>query len=110
VLQWQNQASYGELNEEGEEEEKELFSNEALEEVEERLYEGEMLVIRRALSGLASQNDMEQRKNIFHTRCTVNGKVCPLIIDGGSCANVASKTMVKKLKLAVSPHPSPYTI
>ena len=32
------------------------------------------------------------------------------IIDGGSCANVASKTLVDKLKLSVSPHPSPYTL
>ena len=83
---------------------------EGLKEVEEGPDKGEMLVIRRALSGIASQNDMEQRENIFHTRCTVKGKVCSLIIDGGSCANVASNTLVEKLKLSVSPHPSPYTI
>jgi len=53
---------------------------------------------------------MEQRENIFHTRCTVKGKVCSLIIDGGSYANVASKTLMEKLKLSVSPHPTPYTI
>lgn len=69
-----------------------------------------MLVIRRALSGLASQDDLEQREAIFHTRCTVGGKVCFLIIDGGSCANVASQSMVDKLKLPVTPHPKPYTI
>jgi len=40
----------------------------------------------------------------------VNGKVCSLIINGGSCANVASKAMVEKLKLVVSPHPILYTI
>jgi len=40
----------------------------------------------------------------------VGNKVCSLIIDGGSCANVASKTMVDKLKLQVSPRPNPYTI
>jgi len=53
---------------------------------------------------------MEQKENIFYTRCTVKGKVCSLIIDGGSCANVASKTLVEKLKIFVSPRPSPYTI
>ena len=93
-------------NEEGEEQD----SNEPLEEVEEGPDEGEMLVIRRALSGIASQQEMEQRENLFHTRCTIKGKVYSLIIDGGSCANVASKTLVEKLKLSVSPHPSPYTI
>jgi len=83
---------------------------EIMEEVEDRLDEREFLVIRRALSGIASEEDMEQRENVFHTRCIVSGKVCSLIIDGGSCANVASKTMVDKLKISVTPHPTPYTI
>jgi len=82
----------------------------ALVEVKEGPNKGEMLLIRRALSGIASQHDMGQRDTIFHTWCTVKGKVCSLIIDGGSCANVAFKTFVEKLKLSVSPHPSPYTI
>ena len=104
------QAICEEQDEENEGEGKDLLMTDVLEEVEEGPDEGEMLVIRRALSGLASQQDMEQRENIFHTRCTVKGKVCSLIVDGGSCANVASKTLVEKLKLSVSPHPSPYTI
>jgi len=37
----------------------------------------------------------EERENIFHYRCTVQGKVCSLIIDGGSCAKVASSSMVE---------------
>jgi len=36
--------------------------------------------------------------------------VCSLIIDGGSCANVASQSMVDKLKLVLTLHPKPYTI
>jgi len=68
------------------------------------------LVIRRALSGLASQDELKQRESIFHTRCTIGGKVWFLIIDGGNCANVASQSMVDKLKLLVTPHPKPYTI
>ena len=62
------------------------------------------------MSGFATEEDMEQREAILHTRCTVGNKVCSLIIDGGSCVNVASKTMVDKLKLQVSPRPNPYTI
>ena len=104
------QASFEYLEDEHGDVEGELLMTEALEEVEEGPDDGEMLVIRRALSGIASQQDLEQRENIFHTRCTIKGKVCSLIIDGGSCANVASKTLVDKLKLMVSPHPSPYTI
>jgi len=61
---------------------KELNLNEPLQKVEAGLDEGELLVIRRALSGLASQDEFEQRESIFHTRCTVGGKLCSLIIDG----------------------------
>ena len=53
--------------------------------------EGEALVIRCALSTQVKEDDIEQqRENIFHTRCHVNNKVCSLIIDGGSCTNIAS--------------------
>jgi len=51
------------------------------------------LVARRALSLQAKG----QRENIFHTRCYVKDKVCSVIIDGGSCTNVASTIMVEKL-------------
>jgi len=47
--------------------------------------EGELLVLR-TLSTLKGDKE-EQRENIFHYRCTIQGKVCSLIIDGGSCAN-----------------------
>ncbi|XP_024010649.1 uncharacterized protein LOC112086107 [Eutrema salsugineum] len=70
---------------------------------------GEMLVIRRALSAIVEPETV-QRENIFHTRCTVHNKVCSLIIDGGSCTNVASKTMVVKLGLKTSKHPRPYRL
>ena len=52
--------------------------------------------------------DDDQRENIFHTRCHVNGKIC--IIDGGSCANVASYSMVEKLGLETEKHPKPYKL
>jgi len=103
------QTSFAELNEEGEEG-MEVCLAENVEEVEEGPDKGELLVIRRALSGFPTQDDMEQREAIFHTRCTMGGKVCSPIIDGGSCANVASKTMVDKLKLTITPHPKLYTI
>ena len=40
----------------------------------------------------------------------VQGKVCSLIIDGGSCVNFASETMVKKLGLKTQKHPKPYRL
>ena len=89
---------------------KEVCFNEPIEEVEEGPDEGELLVVRKVLSGLASQHELEQREAIFHSRCTIGGKVCSLIIDGGSCTNVASQSMVAKLKLEVLPHSKPYTL
>ena len=68
--------------------------------------EGEMLLLRRALSSEQSEKE-EQRENIFHSRCTVQGKVCSLIINEGSSADVVSLSMIEKLNLQTSVHPYP---
>jgi hypothetical protein len=39
-----------------------------------------------------------------------NGKTCNVIIDGGSCRNLASQELCTKLKLKYYPHPNPYYI
>ncbi|XP_038972593.1 uncharacterized protein LOC120104828 [Phoenix dactylifera] len=73
--------------------------------------EGESLVARRALNSQVKGDDMEQqRENIFHTRCHINNKVSNMIIDGGSCTNVASTTLVEKLHLSTIKHPRPYKL
>ncbi|RVW19071.1 hypothetical protein CK203_087628 [Vitis vinifera] len=70
--------------------------------------EGESLVARCALSAQVKGDDMkQQRENIFHTRCHINNKVCSMIIDGGSCTNVASTTLVENLNLPTLKHPRP---
>ena len=68
----------------------------SLEDVDDEEYavQGELMVATRALSVQAKEDDEMQRDNIFHTRCHVQNKVCSVIIDGGSCTNVASTTMV----------------
>ena len=67
--------------------------------------EGESLVARRALSAQVKENDIEQqRENIFHTRCHINNKVYSMIIDGESCTNVASTTLVENLNLTTLKH------
>jgi len=72
---------------------------------------GEALVIRRALNMQIEEDDIDQqRENIFHTRCHIQNKVCIMIIDGGSCANVASDTLVKKLNLRCLKKPRPYRL
>ena len=72
--------------------------------------EGDLLMVRRLMGSLCKDKDDTQRKNIFHSRCLVNGKVCSLIIDGGSCINVASTRLVEKLGLKTTPHPKPYKL
>jgi len=60
------------------------------EELKEEVMPGDMLMVRRLLGGQVQPVDGTQRENIFHTRCTINGKLCSLIVDGGRCTNVAS--------------------
>ncbi|GKV11657.1 hypothetical protein SLEP1_g22897 [Rubroshorea leprosula] len=72
--------------------------------------DGELLVTRLALNVQAKEDDEVQRDNIFHTRCHVKNKVCSVIIDGGSCTNVASIVLVEKLNLPMTKHPMPYKL
>jgi len=70
-----------------------------------------VLVIRSSLSVQTKKDDMEQqRKNIFHTRCLINDKVYSMIIDSGSCTNVASVAFVRKLGLNTIKHDRPYQL
>ena len=72
--------------------------------------ERELLVLRRNLSAHKGANHEEQRENIFHIRCTTNGRVCSLIVEGWSCTNVASTTLLLKIKIMAEAHPQPYSI
>ncbi|XP_057789811.1 uncharacterized protein LOC131006667, partial [Salvia miltiorrhiza] len=71
---------------------------------------GQLFVARRALSVQTQPNEREQRENLFHTRCLVQDKVCSVIIDGGSCTNVASRAMVDRLGLTTEKHSKPYRL
>jgi hypothetical protein len=49
--------------------------------------------------------------NMFQTKALVGpNKTCKVIIDGGSCCNLASKELCAKLNLKYLPHPNPYYI
>ncbi|XP_052728162.1 uncharacterized protein LOC108321011 [Vigna angularis] len=73
-------------------------------------FDGDLLVIRRLLGQVHTDFDTTQRENIFHTRCLIASKVCSMIIDGGSCTNVASTRVVEKLKLPTIAHAKPYKL
>lgn len=63
---------------------------------------GEFIVIRCSLS--VTKKGDNQRQVVFYTKGTIRGKLCSLIVDRGSCTDVASKTLVDKLKLITTPH------
>ena len=65
------------LEEPEEQGEKELFLTEELEECVEGPDDGEMLVVRRALSGLAAPENQEQRKAILTQATPLEEKFAP---------------------------------
>jgi hypothetical protein len=67
---------------------------------------GDLLVARRVLN-VQAEEESNQMENLFHTRCFVNNKVCNVIIDRGSCTNIANTYLVEKLALTILKHPLP---
>nr|GEU34606.1 RNA-directed DNA polymerase, eukaryota [Tanacetum cinerariifolium] len=59
----------------------------------------------------ASKYDIDEDELVTEDEeCTSKGKVCNMIIDEGSCENVVSTYMVKKLALKTVDHPEPYQL
>ncbi|GJW59680.1 hypothetical protein Tco_0109015 [Tanacetum coccineum] len=71
---------------------------------------GEPLVLRRASTTYSVEDSVWLCHNIFHTWCTSHGRDCDIIIDSGSCENVETETMVKKLFLKTEKHPRSYKL
>ncbi|XP_074305180.1 uncharacterized protein LOC141640192 [Silene latifolia] len=71
---------------------------------------GHNLVLWRVMNSQQAPLEVDQRSLIFRSRCTVQGRVCNMIIDEGSCTNVASTTLVSKLSLPTQYHPNPYKL
>nr|XP_011470547.1 PREDICTED: uncharacterized protein LOC105353251 [Fragaria vesca subsp. vesca] len=73
--------------------------------------QGESLVIRRIMNASKVEEHPDWRKhNIFHTKCTSNGKVCQVIIDSESCENIVAQEMVDKLNLQTERKPVSYKL
>uniref|UniRef100_A0A1J3GBC8 CCHC-type domain-containing protein n=1 Tax=Noccaea caerulescens TaxID=107243 RepID=A0A1J3GBC8_NOCCA len=100
----------GEVESEDEDTDSKPEHKSAQEEYEAAPVMGNLLVARRLLSTQIRTEEEGQRENLFHSRCLVKGKVCSMIIDGGSCTNVASEAMVEKLDLETQKHPEPYQL
>ena len=70
----------------------------------------ESLIVQRVLSAQMEKVEQNQRHTLFQTKCVIKEHSCRMIIDGGSCNNLASNDMVEKLSLSTKPHPHPYSI
>jgi hypothetical protein len=68
------------------------------------------LIMQRVLSAQMEKTEQNQRHTLFQTKCVIKEHSCRLIIDGGSCNNLASNNMVEKFALTTKPHPHPYHI
>src|SRR3954465_10837906 len=68
------------------------------------------LVAQRVLSVQVTKAEQNQRHNLFHTKGVMKERSVRIIIDGGSCNNLARMELVEKLSLTTRPHPHPYYI
>ncbi|KAI9161337.1 hypothetical protein LWI28_016487 [Acer negundo] len=83
------------------------------EEVSEELVDGDtgtMLMVRRTCLAPRTGEGEWLRNNIFQSTCTILGKVCRFVIDGGSCENIVSVEAVRKLGVTTEKHPKPYRL
>ena len=53
----------------------------------------------RVLSVTAVQEENNQRHNLFHTQGMIKDKLCRIIVDNGSCNNIANRELVERLGL-----------
>ncbi|XP_075109265.1 uncharacterized protein LOC142181047 [Nicotiana tabacum] len=107
-----NQGGWGyesEKSEPSEEQEENIIENEEGEEME-YIDSGLNFVVRRLMHINLGHSNEEQRENIFHARCGIKDKICSMIIDNGSCANVVSAYLVEQLGLEWTKHPRPYRL
>ena len=70
----------------------------------------ESLIVPRVLSAQMEKAEQNLWHTLFQIKCVIKEHSCRLIIDGGSCNNLASSDMVEKLALTTKPHPHPYHI
>ena len=67
-------------------------------------------IVQRVLNTQVQQPDRLQRHNLFQIFFVINNRRVRVIIDGGSCNNLVSSELVKKLGLTTRPHQHPYHI
>ncbi|RVW78808.1 Transposon Ty3-I Gag-Pol polyprotein [Vitis vinifera] len=73
--------------------------------------EGYSLVVRPLLTVPKVKGEEDWRRtSIFQTCISCQGRLCTMIIDGGSNLNIASQELVEKLNLKTERHPNPFRV
>lgn len=104
-----HQAQFIEGDDEGDLEGNEVEADEACEEVEGDMGEPVICVVQKLL--IAPRTSVNnQRHNLFRSKCTINGKVCDVVIDSGCTENIISRGVVQALQLKVTKNSNPYKI
>ncbi|MEJ2528348.1 MAG: hypothetical protein P8Y49_09840, partial [Sulfurovaceae bacterium] len=62
-------------------------------------------ISQRVLNISAVKEENGHRHNLFHTRGMIKDKLCRIIVDYGSCYNIASQELVEKMGLKQRRHP-----
>jgi hypothetical protein len=70
----------------------------------------ENLIVQCVLSTQMERVEQNQWHTLFQIKCVIKEWSCHVIIDGGSCNNLASSDMVYKLAPITKPHQLPYHI
>jgi hypothetical protein len=68
------------------------------------------IIVQRVLSAQLETFRQQQCHNLFQTFFVIKDRRARVIIDGGSCNNLVSLDLVKKLSLPTRPRPHPYHI
>jgi hypothetical protein len=68
------------------------------------------IMVQRVLSAQPESSEKQQHHNLFQTFFAIENRRARVIIDGGSCNNLVSSDLVKKLGLTTRPRPHPYHI
>jgi hypothetical protein len=61
------------------------------------------------MSAQMEKAEQNQCHTLFQIKCVIKERSCRMIIDGGSCNNLASSDMVEKAAVTTKPHPHPYS-
>ncbi|PKI71339.1 hypothetical protein CRG98_008339 [Punica granatum] len=68
------------------------------------------LVVMRSCMTPRAADENWLRNNIFQSTCTIENKVCCVMIDSGSCDSIVSAEAVQKLGLHTEQHPKLYKL